>query len=43
MTALSSEQQRAFAAATHPVFDKWAGTVGANLVRKAEAAIRAVA
>ena len=39
---LSTEEKRAFAAATKPVYDKWAGTVGTDLVRKAEAAVRAV-
>ncbi len=43
VAALSAEEKRAFATATRPVFDKWATTVGADLVRKAEAAIRAVA
>ena len=41
VVSLSAEEKRAFAAATRPVFEKWAGTVGADLVRKAEAAIRA--
>ena len=41
--ALSAEEKRAFAAVTKPVYDKWAATVGADLVRKAEAAVRAVA
>ncbi|WP_376097270.1 TRAP transporter substrate-binding protein DctP [Roseomonas sp. CCTCC AB2023176] len=36
---LSPAEKRAFAQATRPVFDKWAGTVGAELVRKAESAI----
>jgi tripartite ATP-independent transporter DctP family solute receptor len=43
VAALSAEEKRAFAAATKPVYDKWAATVGADLVRKAEAAVRAVA
>jgi TRAP-type transport system periplasmic protein len=43
VAALSAEEKRAFASATRPVFGKWAGTVGAELVRKAEAAIRSVA
>ena len=42
VTVLTPEQKRAFAQATRPVFDKWAGTVGRELVAKAEAAIRAV-
>ena len=41
VTVLSPEEKRAFAQATRPVFDKWAQTVGPELVRKAEAAIRA--
>jgi len=42
VTVLSAEEKRAFAQATRPVFDKWATTVGRDLVRKAEAAIKAV-
>ena len=41
MTILSVEEKAAFARATRPVYDKWTQTVGAELVRKAEAAIRA--
>jgi tripartite ATP-independent transporter DctP family solute receptor len=41
VVALSAEEKRAFAAVTRPVYDKWAGTIGADLVRKAEAAVRA--
>jgi tripartite ATP-independent transporter DctP family solute receptor len=41
-TVLSAEEKRAFAQATRPVYQKWAGTVGADLVRKAEAAVSAV-
>jgi tripartite ATP-independent transporter DctP family solute receptor len=41
VTILSVEEKAAFARATRPVYDKWAQTVGAELVRKAEAAIRA--
>jgi TRAP-type C4-dicarboxylate transport system substrate-binding protein len=41
VTELTAEEKRAFAAATKPVFDKWSQTVGPELVRKAEAAIRA--
>jgi tripartite ATP-independent transporter DctP family solute receptor len=40
VTTLSDAEKAAFARATRPVFDKWAGTVGADLVRRAEAAIR---
>jgi TRAP-type transport system periplasmic protein len=40
--ALDAAEKRAFAQATRPVFDKWAANVGADLVRKAESAIRAV-
>jgi len=43
VVALSAEEKRAFAAATKPVYDKWAATVGAELVRKAEAAVRSAA
>ncbi len=42
VTVLDAQQKAAFARATRPVYDKWAGTVGADLVRKAEAAIRTV-
>ncbi len=41
VTTLSDAEKQAFARATRPVFDKWAQTVGPDLVRKAEAAIRA--
>lgn len=40
VTTLSDEEKAAFARAARPVFDKWAGTVGSDLVRRAEAAIR---
>ena len=36
---LSAEEKRAFARATRPVFDKWAATVGTDLVRQAEAVV----
>ncbi|WP_426956067.1 TRAP transporter substrate-binding protein DctP [Muricoccus radiodurans] len=36
---LSAAEKQAFARATRPVFDKWAATVGTDLVRRAEAAI----
>jgi TRAP-type transport system periplasmic protein len=35
------EEKQAFAKATRPVFDKWAQTIGADLVKKAEVAIAA--
>jgi TRAP-type transport system periplasmic protein len=35
------EEKQAFARATRPVFDKWAQTIGADLVKKAETAIAA--
>jgi TRAP-type transport system periplasmic protein len=34
-------EKQAFAKATRPVFDKWAQTIGADLVKKAEAAVAA--
>lgn len=37
----TAAEKRAFAAATRPVFDKWAQNIGADLVKKAEAAIAA--
>lgn len=40
---LTPEEKRAFAQATRPVFDKWAAQVGADLVKKAEAAAAAAA
>lgn len=40
VTVLSDQEKAAFARATRPVFDKWAQTVGADLTRRAEAAIR---
>ncbi|MCW8087266.1 TRAP transporter substrate-binding protein DctP [Sabulicella glaciei] len=42
VTVLSADEKRAFAQALRPVFDRWSQTVGAELTRKAEAAIRAV-
>ena len=39
---LTAAEKQAFARATKPVYDKWAQTVGTDLVRKAEAAVRAV-
>jgi tripartite ATP-independent transporter DctP family solute receptor len=39
VTSLSPEQRDAFVKATRPVYDKWAGAIGADLVKKAEAAI----
>ena len=41
VTILSDEEKAAFARVTRPVYDKYAATVGADLVRRAEAAIRA--
>ena len=40
VATLSDAEKQAFARATRPVYDKWAQTVGTDLVRKAEAAIR---
>ena len=40
VTTLTNDQKAAFARATRPVFDKWAQTVGGDLVRRAETAIR---
>jgi tripartite ATP-independent transporter DctP family solute receptor len=40
---LSDAEKQAFARATRSVFDTWASRIGADLVRKAEAAIKAVA
>ncbi|MGG5809558.1 TRAP transporter substrate-binding protein DctP [Falsiroseomonas sp. CW058] len=40
VTTLTDAEKQAFARATRPVFDKWAQTVGADLVRRAETAIR---
>jgi tripartite ATP-independent transporter DctP family solute receptor len=39
VTRLNDAQMQAFRAATRPVFDKWAKTIGPELVSKAEAAI----
>jgi tripartite ATP-independent transporter DctP family solute receptor len=39
IAALTLEEKAAFAKATRPVFDKWAQTIGADLVKKAEASI----
>ena len=39
ITRLTPEQRKAFKDATRPVYDKWAATVGKDLVKKAEAAI----
>ena len=38
---LTPEQRKAFKDATRPVFDKWAATIGKDLVKKAETAIAA--
>jgi TRAP-type C4-dicarboxylate transport system substrate-binding protein len=40
IAALTLEEKEVFAKATRPVFDKWAATIGADLVKKAEAAIK---
>lgn len=42
VTVLSDAEKQAFAQATRPVYEKWARTTGAELVQKAEAAIRGV-
>ncbi|HMW52466.1 MAG TPA: DctP family TRAP transporter solute-binding subunit [Rhodocyclaceae bacterium] len=39
VTQLSPEQRSAFVQATRPVYDKWSRTIGADLVKQAEAAI----
>ena len=39
VATLTAEEKAAFAKATRPVFDKWAATIGADLVKKAEAVI----
>jgi TRAP-type transport system periplasmic protein len=39
VSELSDGEKTAFASMTRPVFDKWAQTVGAELVKKAEAAV----
>ena len=39
VTHLTPEQRAAFVQATRPVYDKWAKQIGADLVKKAEAAI----
>lgn len=39
LVELTAAEKQVFGAATKPVFDKWAAQVGADLVRKAEAAI----
>ena len=41
ITQLTPEQRKAFKDATRPVFDKWAATIGKDLVKKAETAIAA--
>lgn len=40
---LTTEEKRAFATVLRPVYERWSQTVGSELVRKAEAAVRAVA
>jgi TRAP-type C4-dicarboxylate transport system substrate-binding protein len=39
ITKLTPEQHAAFQKATKPVYDKWAQNIGADLVKKAEAAV----
>ncbi len=39
VTRLSPEQRAVFVQATRPVYDKWSKSIGAELVKKAEAAI----
>ncbi len=39
ITRLTPEQRKAFKDATRPVYDKWAATIGKDLVKKAETAI----
>jgi TRAP-type transport system periplasmic protein len=39
VTNLTAEQRAAFVQATRPVYDKWARTIGTDLVKKAEGAI----
>lgn len=39
ITRLTPEQRQAFKDATRPVYDKWAATIGKDLVKKAETAI----
>lgn len=39
VAVLTPAEQKAFAAATRPVFDKWAATIGVDLVKKAEAEV----
>ena len=41
VTVLTPAEQQAFAAATRPVVDKWAATIGPALVKKAEAEVAA--
>ena len=41
ITQLTPEQRKAFKDVTRPVFDKWAATIGKDLVKKAETAIAA--
>jgi TRAP-type C4-dicarboxylate transport system substrate-binding protein len=41
VTRLTPAEKEAFVKATRPVYDKWAQTVGPDLVRKAETAVAA--
>lgn len=43
VTILTPAEKQAFARVTRPVYDRWAATIGAELARKAEAAVRAAA
>ena len=39
VTSLSPQQRAAFVQATRPVYEKWAKSIGTELVKKAEASI----
>jgi len=41
VTRLSAAEKEAFVKATRPVYDKWAQTIGPDLVKKAEGAVAA--
>ncbi|MDB5414343.1 MAG: C4-dicarboxylate transporter [Rubritepida sp.] len=43
VTILTPEEKRVFATALRPVYERWSNTIGTEITRKAEAAIRAVA
>ncbi len=40
VTVLTDAEKQAFARVTRPVYERWSATIGAELVRKAEAAVR---